>query len=79
MKKHEISYLAGIIDGEGTVSFMKRGENYFPTVTIANTSRKLLDWCGQKVGLGFSICVKKPRSQNHSVSYHIRWRFDAAL
>jgi hypothetical protein len=79
MNKIHSSYLAGIIDGEGTVSFMKRGRNFFPTVTIANTSRELLDWCGRTAGLPFTICVKQPRSLNHSLSYHIRWRFDAAL
>jgi hypothetical protein len=79
MKDIEKSYLAGIIDGEGTVSFMKRGGNFFPTVTIANTSKELLEWCGERSGLSYTICVKQPRSLNHSLSYHIRWRFNAAL
>jgi hypothetical protein len=79
MSDTKIAYLAGIIDGEGTISFMRRGENFFPTVTIANTSHEMLEWCGKTVGLAYTICVKQPRSANHSVSYHLRWRFDAAL
>lgn len=79
MNQQEVAYLAGIIDGEGTISFMKRGNNYFPTVSIANTSKELMDWCKAKVGEKACVCRKIPRYEHHSLSYHIRWRFDAAL
>ena len=79
MNPEEVAYLAGIIDGEGTISIMKRGNNFFPTVSIANTSKELMDWCKNRVGEKACVCRKAPRSERHSLSYHIRWRFDAAL
>ncbi len=79
LKEYEASYLAGIIDGEGTISFMKRGDHFFPTVTIANNSRKLLEWCGAKSKLPHSLLNKRPRAAHHSPSYHIRWRHRSAL
>ena len=79
MKEREIAYLAGIIDGEGTISFLKRGESYIPQVSIANTSKKLMEWCKTVVGENGTVCRKAPRLPHHSLSYHIRWRFDAAL
>ena len=79
MQQHEVSYLAGIIDGEGTITILKRGNSFHPVVSIANTSLELLRWCKARVGLPSVICTKKPQFANHSLSYHIQWRFDAAL
>jgi hypothetical protein len=45
MNATDWAYLAGIIDGEGTIAFMKRGNNFFPAVSIANTSMELMRWC----------------------------------
>jgi hypothetical protein len=45
----ELAYLAGIVDGEGTITIAARkaasGRIYFrPSVTISNTSERLADW-----------------------------------
>lgn len=39
-----LAYLAGLIDGEGTVSIRKFSGKWKPHIRIANTSRVLLDW-----------------------------------
>lgn len=41
----ELSYLAGIIDGEGCVTLGKRYNRYTLTVLfVANTDRRLIEW-----------------------------------
>lgn len=48
MSSHELAYLAGIIDGEGTLTIQHRCPNgrmhFRPYVTISNTSNFLRDW-----------------------------------
>lgn len=56
MTATEFAYLAGIIDGEGTISVRRNqrstGRVYFqPHITVANTSFRLLQWLRDK---GFS-------------------------
>lgn len=52
----EIGYLAGLIDGEGTIGLVctkRNGENnYNPQVNITNTNLTLLDWCLATTGIG---------------------------
>lgn len=52
MREVEKAYLAGIVDGEGTVTLMKHHKNETPTpsVSIANNSLRLLEWIKTKVG-----------------------------
>lgn len=40
----QLAYIAGLIDGEGTVSIRKFSGKWKPHFRIANTSRTLLDW-----------------------------------
>ena len=47
--KEKFIYLAGIIDGEGTISIEKTSKNrplpfYFARLTITNTNKDLLNW-----------------------------------
>ncbi|MEB6548828.1 LAGLIDADG family homing endonuclease [Heyndrickxia sporothermodurans] len=44
MKKWEASYVAGIIDGEGSITLtrMHEKENRRPCITIASTDKELL-------------------------------------
>lgn len=39
----ELGWLAGIIDGEGSITVCKRGPTYVPTIKMANTSKVLVD------------------------------------
>jgi hypothetical protein len=44
----ELAYLAGIIDGEGSIYIQSRQRSdaidYFPRFQIVNTDKKLMDW-----------------------------------
>lgn len=53
LSEPEKGYLAGIIDGEGTIGFSRRKYKdryvYFPRVSIANTSKTLIAWIAEKL------------------------------
>jgi len=73
------AYLAGIVDGEGTVTLMKhhKNETHIPFVGIANNNLKLLQWI--KSTVGGNICSKKKRLPHHNNSYVLNIRQDRAL
>ena len=52
MEEVEKAYLAGIVDGEGTVTLSKHHKNETPTprVIVANTNLELLRWIKARVG-----------------------------
>jgi len=51
----EIGYIAGLIDGEGTITFNSTQRKYIgcPKIIIVNTDEKMIDW----------ICKKIPRAR----------------
>lgn len=63
MKEVEKAYLAGLIDGEGTVSIVRlrnRGPesaHYVASVEISNTDTRMIDWI--MVRLGGSVVVNR--------------------
>ena len=79
MKEVEKAYIAGIVDGEGTVSLLKHRKNETPTpnVTVANNNLTLLQWIREKVG--GTISSKKKRLPNHNNSYAWSVRQDRAI
>jgi len=69
LKEVEKAYLAGIVDGEGTVTLTRRHKNETPApkVSVANTNLELLRWI--KVRIGGVIVSKKKYKSHHSDSY----------
>ncbi|TLZ32316.1 MAG: hypothetical protein E6K20_02260 [Gammaproteobacteria bacterium] len=61
----EAAYLAGIIDGEGTITLTRthRGENRRPVVSISSTELSLLLYVRSVVGAG--RITSKVRAQDH--------------
>jgi hypothetical protein len=66
-KEWKIGYLAGLIDGEGSLSVDK--DYNMCSIFIANTSMLLVDWLQKN--FGGHICKFKKRRDNWSESY--RW------
>jgi hypothetical protein len=66
----EAAYVAGVIDGEGTVTLvrMHRGENRRPVVSISNTERPLLEHIQGVVGTG-RITNKRTTAAHHTPSF----------
>jgi hypothetical protein len=60
----DIGYIAGIIDGEGTITILKNRDNrnrsgycYRQVVQVANTNRDVIEWLRQTTGLGYvAVC-----------------------
>ena len=70
MSSSEAAYVAGIVDGEGTITLtrMHRGENRRPVVSISSTELPLLLYVQSVVGAG--KITSKVRAQScHSPSY----------
>lgn len=69
MKAVEKAYLAGIVDGEGTVTLAKhhRNETPVPYVAIANNNLEMLKWV--KTRAGGIIIHKRRRLVYHKESY----------
>ncbi len=64
------AYLAGLIDGEGTVTLTRihRGENRRLVVGINNNERGILEFVRDAVGVG-RITTKRVYSERHRQSY----------
>lgn len=79
LDKAEKAYIAGIVDGEGTVTLMKhhKNETPIPFVAVANNNLTLLKWI--KVRVGGLIASKKKRLPHHNDSYVWSVRQDRAL
>jgi hypothetical protein len=80
LNETEKAYLAGIIDGEGTVTLTKHHRNAMPSpnISIANNNVTLLKWVKRKVDGGV-IIEKAKRMQHHHNSYAWSIRFDKAI
>ena len=66
----DAAYVAGLIDGEGTVTLTRkhRNENRQVAVTISNTELQVLEFVFDVVGAG-KITRKRTRKLNHSPSF----------
>lgn len=70
LKDTDIAYLAGIIDGEGTITLtrMHSNENRKPVITIASTDLELLVYLKDLVG-GVISNKKNYKPNKHKSSY----------
>ncbi len=79
LTKEQGAYIAGIIDGEGTISITIHpqktksgvGEQILHKVAVSNTDKRLLHWLVDATGLGQVKSVSMPRQTTLE-------RFDAA-
>jgi len=70
LSESESAYLAGIIDGEGTVTLSRGRKNAQRqlAVTVSSTDRELLEYVARVVGAG-KITNKQIHKRNHSAAY----------
>lgn len=67
-KDTEIAYLAGIIDGEGSVYIQKRitpagSISYFPRFQVVNTNQEVMTWIKNTFG---GLLYSKPRMKHNA-------------
>ena len=78
MNDVELAYLAGIVDGEGTVTMSRSGtRTYRPAVNVDSTDRELIEWIHERCG--GMIIEKKTYKSHHRQSYIWRLRNFAAV
>lgn len=70
LRTEDIAYIAGLIDGEGTITLTRkhRNENRQLAVTISNTERALLDYVLRTIGVG-KITKKRTSLPQHTPSF----------
>ena len=73
MTNEQIAYLAGIIDGEGTISVsrkkdktMKRKMSLRPFLSVANTNLELIQWMYEITGLGQMSKLRISKNIKHT-------------
>ena len=66
----DAAYLAGFIDGEGTITLSRKhkNENRQLAITISNTERQLLEFCLEAIGAG-KITNKRTTKSQHTPSF----------
>ena len=81
MTSEEASYIAGIIDAEGSIMLLKFHHNQQPSpcISIASTSLELLEWIKQKSGYGVIKSKKNYKPLKHINSYTYTVRYDDAI
>ena len=81
MKETEKAYLAGIIDGEGSIMLTKLHKNQYhsPCVSIASTDLELLHWVKDKIGNGTITRKKNYNALRHKNSFTYTLVYDAAI
>src|SRR5437879_3403496 len=70
----DLRYIAGFLDGEGSISVIKRRRNltsgtYFLTVRIANTNKEVLDYIRETFEVG-NVYLHYDHRPNHKPVYH---------
>lgn len=73
----DAAYLAGIIDGEGSVILYKRREVVAVMLTVSNTAKQLLDWIADKTGVG-AVCSQYKETEKRKATWFWRCNADAA-
>lgn len=81
----EKAYIAGIIDGEGSISFVRSGSKrthgryIYPYIRVANTDIILIDWLKLKIECGYSGYKNWPKKDKRKPVYHISWACSDAI
>ena len=71
MLETDKAWFAGIIDGEGCISLIKRGEHFVPSVKISNTNELLINKCKQVLSeAGIEFLVRWIQNKNRKVAYY---------
>lgn len=73
----EKAYIAGIVDGEGSIMLQKFHSNEHPSpcVSIASTTLELLQWIKSTVGNGHITKKKNYNNEKHKDCYSYKINF----
>ena len=66
----DAAYIAGVIDGEGTITMTRRhrNENRQLVISISNSEKKLLDYIKEITNVG-TLSKKRTYKSNHAINF----------
>ncbi len=69
MRKEELAYFAGLMDGEGcfNINYNKKRNTYQARLTMTNTNLDMLIWCQERIG--GKIYKRKKYADHHKDKY----------
>lgn len=73
----DAAYIAGFLDGEGSIMIIGRADAFMLRVSFANNKRNVLEWIREKTGVG-NVTEKSRENQNHATSYMLLINSNAA-
>lgn len=81
MAPEQCSYIAGIIDGEGSIMLTRFHKNQFPSpcVSISSTTIELLEWIKNVTGYGTIKNKKNYNPNKHKDSYTYFVKYNDAI
>lgn len=81
MNSTEKAYIAGIMDGEGSIMLLTFHNNQFPSpcVSISSTTLELLEWIKNKVQAGSIKGKKNYNADKHKNSHIYTLRYNDAI
>ena len=75
----QLSYIAGILDGEGCISINKRpdrdykhGYSFIAAIRVNNTYKELIYWLRDTIGLGTIVSRKADKKTNRQAIYELK-------
>lgn len=81
MTPEEKSYIAGIIDGEGSIMLLSFHKNQLPSpcISISSTTLELLVWVKSKINAGSIKNKKNYNKDKHKYSYTYTLKYNKVL
>lgn len=81
MTSEEKAYIAGIIDGEGSIMLLKFHNNQFPSpcISISSSTLELLEWIKLKTAVGIIKGKKNYNSDKNKDSYTYTVKYNEAI
>lgn len=77
----EKAYIAGIIDGEGSIMLIRFHKNQFPSpcISISSATLELLEWIKSKTNFGLIKSKKNYNIEKHKNSYTYTIKYNDAI
>lgn len=69
LSEAESAYIAGFVDGEGSILLYLRRDTASLRLSISNTKRHVLEWISERTGLG-SIITREHENLKHATSHN---------
>ncbi|HIG0360676.1 TPA: LAGLIDADG family homing endonuclease [Clostridium sporogenes] len=81
MTNEQKAYIAGIIDGEGSIMLLKFHNNQFPSpcVSISSTTIELLEWMKDVTKIGTIKSKKNYNTEKHTDSFTYTIKYNDAI